>query len=299
MRKGFNKFKGTGVAIVTPFKKSGAIDFEAFEKIINHIILGSVDFIVVLGTTGEASTISKPEKKSLIDFSVKTINKRVPLVVGVGGNCTSDVVLAIHGTPLKGVDAILSVCPYYNKPQQEGIYQHFKTIAEASPVPVIIYTVPGRTSSNIAAATTLRLANDCKNIVGIKEASGNFDQIYQVIKNRPKDFLVLSGDDGITLPLLSAGADGVISVTANAFPKPFSDMVRLGLSGNFEDARIIHYNLIDFTNALFSDGSPSGIKAALEIKKLCHSFTRLPLVPVNQEAYQHIDQLINKLEKSS
>jgi len=298
MRKGFNKFKGTGVAIVTPFKKSGAIDFEAFEKIINHIILGGVDFIVVLGTTGEASTISKPEKKSLIEFSVKAINKRVPLVVGVGGNCTSDVVLAIHGTPLKGVDAILSVCPYYNKPQQEGIYQHFKIIAEASPVPVIIYTVPGRTSSNIAAATTLRLANDCKNIVGIKEASGNFDQIYQVIKNRPKDFLVLSGDDGITLPLLSAGAEGVISVTANAFPKLFSDMVRLGLSGNFEDARTIHYNLIDFTNALFSDGSPSGIKAALEIKKLCHSFTRLPLVSVNQDVYQLIHQLINKLEKS-
>ena len=298
MRKGFNKFKGTGVAIVTPFKKSGAIDFEAFEKIINHIIVGGVDFIVVLGTTGEAATISKPEKKSLIEFSVKAINKRVPLVVGIGGNCTSEVVLAIHGTPLKGVDAILSVCPYYNKPQQEGIYQHFKIIAEACPVPVIIYTVPGRTSSNIAAATTLRLANDCKNIVGIKEASGNFDQIYHVIKNRPKDFLVLSGDDGITLPLLSAGADGVISVTANAFPKPFSDMVRLGLSGNFEDARTIHYNLIDFTNALFSDGSPSGIKAALEIKKLCHSFTRLPLVPVNQDVYQHIHQLINKLEKS-
>jgi 4-hydroxy-tetrahydrodipicolinate synthase len=188
MRKGYHKFKGTGVAVVTPFKKSGAIDFEAFENIINHLVRGGVEFIVVLGTTGESSTISKPEKKALIEFAARVIGKRVPLVVGIGGNSTSDVVLAIHGTPFKGVDAILSVCPYYSKPQQEGIYQHFKIIAEASPVPVILYTVPGRTSSNIAASTTLRLAKDCPNIVGIKEASGNFDQIHQVIKNRPKDF---------------------------------------------------------------------------------------------------------------
>jgi len=297
MRKGYNKFKGTGVAIVTPFKKSGAIDFDAYEKIINHIIEGGIDFIVVLGTTGEASTISKPEKKSLIDFSVKAINKRVPLVLGIGGNCTSDVVLSIHGMPFKGVDAILSVCPYYNKPQQEGIYQHFRIIAEASPVPVIIYTVPGRTSSNISATTTIRLANDCQNIVGIKEASGNFDQIFQVIKNRPKDFLVLSGDDGITLPLLASGADGVISVTANAYPKEFSEMVRLGLAGNYMPARVIHYQLVDFSNALFADGSPAGIKAALEIKKLCHHYLRLPLVPVNQEVYLLINKLIDQFEK--
>jgi 4-hydroxy-tetrahydrodipicolinate synthase len=297
MRKGFNKFKGTGVAIITPFKKSGAIDFEAFEKVINHIIQGGIDYIVVLGTTGEASTISKPEKKALIEFSVKAINKRVPLVVGIGGNSTADVVFAIHRTPFKGVDAILSVCPYYNKPQQEGIYQHFKIIAEASPVPVIIYTVPGRTSSNISATTTLRLAKDCKNIVGIKEASGNFDQVFQVIKNRPNDFLVLSGDDAITLALISAGADGVISVTANAYPKEFSEMVRLGLSGNFKLARTIHYKLIDFMNALFADGSPAGIKAALEIKKFCNSYIRLPLVPVNQDVNKLINKLIDQLEQ--
>jgi 4-hydroxy-tetrahydrodipicolinate synthase len=297
MRKGFHKFKGTGVAIVTPFKKSGAIDFEAFENIVNHIILGGVDFIVVLGTTGESSTISKPEKKALIEFSVKTINKRVPLVVGIGGNSTSEVVLAIHGAPFKGVDGVLSVCPYYSKPQQEGIYQHFKIIAEASPVPVILYTVPGRTSSNISASTTLRLAKDCPNIVGIKEASGNFDQIFQVIKNRPKDFLVLSGDDGLTLPLIAAGADGVISVTANAYPKEFSEMVRLALDGNFKAARNLHYKLIDFTNALFADGSPSGIKAALEIKKLCHNYLRLPVVPVNQEANKLIHHCIDQIEK--
>ncbi len=297
MRKGYHKFKGTGVAVVTPFKKSGAIDFEAYEGIINHIIIGGAEFIVVLGTTGESPTVSKLEKKALIEFSVRTINKRVPLVVGVGGNSTSDVILAIHGTPFKGVDAILSVSPYYSKPQQEGIFQHFKIIAEASPVPVILYTVPGRTGGNIAAGTTLRLAEECPNIVGIKEASGNFDQIFQVIKNKPKDFLVLSGDDGLTLPLIAAGADGVISVTANAYPKEFSDMVRYALSGNIPLARTIHYQLIDFTNALFTDGSPSGVKAAMEIKKLCQNYLRLPLVPVNQQAYELIETCIAKFEK--
>ena len=294
MRNGYNKFKGTGVAIVTPFKKSGAIDFDAFEKVLDHTIQGGVNFIVVLGTTGESSTISKHEKKALIEFSVNVINKRVPLVVGIGGNSTADVVLTIHGTPFKGIDGILSVCPYYTKPQQEGIYQHYKIISESSPVPVILYTVPGRTSSNISAATTLRLAIDCPNIVGIKEASGNFDQIFHVIKNRPDDFLVLSGDDAITLPLLSIGADGVISVTANAYPKEFSEMVNLGLAGNFKPASVLHYKLLYFTNALFADGSPAGIKAALEIKKLCSNYLRLPLVPVNHEVYNLIKKLIDQ-----
>ncbi|MCX6278396.1 MAG: 4-hydroxy-tetrahydrodipicolinate synthase [Bacteroidetes bacterium] len=297
MRKGYKKFKGVGVAIVTPFKKSGAIDFDAYEAILNHVINGGVDYIVVLGTTGESSTVTKPEKKALIKFTVEKINNRVPVVVGIGGNCTSDVVLAIHGTPLKGVDAILSVCPYYNKPQQEGIFQHYKTIAEASPVPVILYTVPGRTASNISANTTLRLANECPNIIGIKEASGNFDQIFQVLKNRPKDFLVISGDDGLTLPLIAAGADGVISVTANAYPKEFSNMVHDCLAGDFKSAQTIHYKLIDFTNALFADGSPAGIKAALEIKKLCSNYLRLPLVPVNQDIYTRIQNQVDLIEK--
>ena len=297
MRKDNHQFKGTGVAIVTPFKESGAIDFESFEAILNHAIKGGVDYIVLLGTTGESATISKLEKKALIEFSVKKINKRVPLVVGIGGNCTSEVVLAIHGTPLKGIDAILSVCPYYNKPQQEGIFIHYKTIAEASPVPVILYTVPGRTASNISASTTLRLANECPNIVGIKEASGNFDQIFQVIKNRPDGFLVISGDDGLTLPMIAAGADGVISVTANAYPAEFSEMVNLCLAGNFTSARKIHFKLIDFTNSLFADGSPSGIKAALAIKSLCHDFLRLPLVPVHQEVYQMIKKQIDIIVK--
>lgn len=298
MRKGYNKLKGSGVAIVTPFKKSGAIDFPAYEKLINHTITGGVDFIVVLGTTGESATVSKPEKKALIEFSIEKIDRRVPVVVGIGGNNTSETVLSIHGTPFKGIDAILSVCPYYNKPQQEGIYQHFKTIAEASPVPVILYTVPGRTGSNIAASTTLRLAQDCTNIVGIKEASGNVDQIFQVMKNRPKDFLVLSGDDALALPLIACGADGLISVTANAYPAEVSKMVRHGMASNLKAARELHFKLIDFTNALFADGSPAGIKAALEIKQICHHYLRLPLVPVNAATHKLIHSLINCIEKS-
>jgi 4-hydroxy-tetrahydrodipicolinate synthase len=289
------RLKGTGVAIVSPFTSSGAFDFTAFEKILDHTISNGVEYIVLLGTTGEAVTLSKQEKKTIIEYTVKKINKRVPLVVGVGGNNTSDLVLTIHGMPFKGVDAILSVCPYYNKPSQEGIYQHFKTVSEASPVPVILYTVPGRTSSNISAKTTLRLASDCPNIIGIKEASGNFDQITQVLKERPKDFLVISGDDGLTLPLLALGIDGVISVVANACPKEFSDMVRLGLQGNFTEARKIHFKLIEFINTLFADGSPAGIKAALEIRQLCSNFLRLPLVPVNAETYKLLQKLIAEL----
>ena len=292
------KFRGTGVAIVTPFTQSNAIDFPAFETIIEHVINGGIDYIVLLGTTGESVTLSKQEKKALIDFTVKKIEKRVPLVIGIGGNNTSDVVLSIHGTPMKDVDAILSVCPYYNKPNQEGIYQHFKFISQASPVPVILYTVPGRTSSNISADTTLRLATDFDNIIGIKEASANFDQIHKVLKYRPDDFLVISGDDGITLPLLASGADGVISVVANVYPHEFSEMVRLGLKGDFENARKVHFLLFDFINALFADGSPAGVKEALMIRKLCHNFLRLPLVPVNKEIHLLLKQLISQIEIS-
>jgi 4-hydroxy-tetrahydrodipicolinate synthase len=290
-----DKFRGTGVAIVTPFTKSGSIDFLAFEKILNHTISNGVEYIVLLGTTGESVTVSKLERQTLIEFAVERIDQRVPLVLGIGGNNTSELVLTIHGTPFKNVDAILSVCPYYNKPTQEGIYQHFKNIAEACPVPVILYTVPGRTSSNIAASTTLRLARDFSNIIGIKEASANFDQIFQVLKNRPEGFLVISGDDALTLPLLAAGADGVISVVANAFPKKFSDMVRLGLAGDFSSARKLHYELIDFINALFSDGSPGGIKAALSLMGLCEDNLRLPLVPVNREVQKLIKKLTDQI----
>lgn len=296
MKTNRDKFKGTGVAVVTPFKESGAIDFDSYEKILDHVIHGGINYIVVLGTTGETPTISKQEKKTLIEFSVEKIQNRVPLVIGIGGNNTSEVVLSVHSTPLKGVDGILSVSPYYNKPQQEGIYLHFKAVAEASPVPVILYTVPGRTGGNITSQTTCRLAGDFSNIIGIKEASGNMDQIYQVLKNRPAGFLVISGDDSLTLPMLAAGADGVISVTANAFPAQFSSMVTAGLKGDFELARAIHFELLDFMNILFADGSPGGIKAALEIKNLCCNYLRLPLVPIRKEIYQQIHEIIHFLD---
>jgi 4-hydroxy-tetrahydrodipicolinate synthase len=290
-----NKLKGTGVAVVSPFTASGAFDFPAFEKILSHIITGGAEYIVLMGTTGESVTLSKQEKKAILEFAIEKIGQSVPLVLGIGGNNTSDVVLAIHGTSFKGVDAVLSVSPYYNKPSQEGIYQHFKTVAEACPVPVILYTVPGRTGSNIAAKTTLRLAGDCKNIIGIKEASANFDQIGTLLKHRPDGFLVISGDDGLTLPLLALGADGVISVVANAYPKEFSEMVRFGLKGDFEKARKIHFKLIDFINALFVEGSPSGIKAALEIRQLSDNYLRLPLVPVSLETYSLLINLIAEI----
>lgn len=287
-----SKLKGTGVAIVTPFKKSGAIDFKAYEKVMNHIITGGCEFIVVLGTTGESPAVSPEEKRDLVSFSVETNGGRIPLVLGIGGNNTSDVVDTIHHTSFKGIDAVLSVSPYYNKPQQEGIFRHFKVISEECQVPVILYTVPGRTGSNIAASTTLRLAKECRNIIGIKEASGSIDQISQVLNNRPDDFLVLSGDDALTLSLLALGADGVISVVANVFPKEFSSMVRFGLKGDFKKAREIHFRLLDFMNSLFADGSPAGVKAALEIKKLAGNYLRLPLVPVNDSVYKLIQQLI-------
>ncbi len=291
------KFRGTGVAVVTPFNKSGDVDFISFGKIIDFLISNSVDYIVVMGTTGETPTLSKEEKKEVLEFSIDKIHARVPVLVGIGGNNSAEVMHSIHGANFKGVDGILSVSPYYNKPQQQGIYEHFKIIAEASPVPVILYTVPSRTGSNISAETTLRLANDFQNIIGIKEASGNFSQIYHLLQHRPKNFLVISGDDGITLPLLAAGVDGVISVAANAFPKEVSDMVRAGLTGDFNRARALHFELLDFMDAIFADGSPAGIKAALEARQLCGNFLRLPLVSVNKDVYKLIRKLTEQLSK--
>ena len=287
---------GTGVAVVTPFHTYGTIDFTCLEKVLNHIIDGGVDFVLALGTTSEAVTLSKDEKNAVINFFIETVNNRVPIMLGVGGNNTQEVVNTIKSLSFEGIDSILSVTPYYNKPQQKGIYYHFKTIADASPVPVYLYNVPSRTSANISAETTLKLASEVKNIVGIKEASGDLNQIMEILRDKPADFKVLSGDDILTLPMLSLGAEGVISVVANAFPSEYSTMVKLGMKGDFIGARKNHYQLLDIINTLFADGNPSGIKAALYIMGLCQNNVRLPLVKVNKGVYNQLKQLIEEID---
>lgn len=285
---------GTGVAIVTPFKKNGTVDFTALKKLVNHLINGKVEYLVVLGTTGESVTLSKEEKQEVMDCVVKENKKRVPLVLGVGGNNTSEVVKQIEKVDSKNFSAILSVSPYYNKPSQEGIYQHYKAISKVSKLPIILYNVPGRTSSNISADTTLRLAKDFKNIVAIKEASGSLAQCMQIINGRPKNFLVISGDDNLTLPIIACGGDGVISVVANAYPKDFSDMVRAALGDDLDTARQLHYKLMDFTDLLFADGNPGGIKYALSAMKITETYVRLPLVEPNDKVKQKIKEFVKK-----
>ena len=289
-------FTGTGVAVVTPFHAYGTIDFSALENVLNHVITGGVDFVLALGTTSEAVTLSKDEKNAVLNFFVETVDKRVPIMLGVGGNNTQEVVNCIKSLSFEGIDSVLSVAPYYNKPQQKGLYYHFKTIAGACPLPIFLYNVPSRTSGNISAETTLRLAEEANNIVGIKEASGNFEQIMEIIKNKPDDFKVLSGDDMLTLPLLSIGAEGVISVVANAFPKEFSSMVKMGMNGQFAKARDIHFRLTEIIKALFADGNPSGIKAALDILGICNNNLRLPLVKVNKSVFNQLKLLIDKFD---
>lgn len=276
------KLKGTGVAITTPFHKDGSVNFKCFGKLIEHLVKGKVDYLVPLGTTGESVTLSKDERVAVLDFVVETVNKRVPVVVGIGGNNTRELVSSLQDYDYSGVDAILSVTPYYNKPSQRGLIQHYKALAGEAPVPVILYNVPGRTGLNMTAETTLALASDVENIIGIKEASGNFEQIMTIIKNKPDDFLVISGDDLITLPLIASGADGVISVVANAYPKEFSDMVRFALKGNMEKARELHYLLSEITSLLFAEGSPGGIKSLLQTLGICEDYLRLPLTGVSK-----------------
>jgi 4-hydroxy-tetrahydrodipicolinate synthase len=280
MKQALN-FTGTGVAIVTPFTSKGAIDFPALTKLVEHLIKGRVEYIVVLGTTGETATLSKDEKKQVVDHIIKTNKKRIPLVLGVGGNNTAELVEQLKKDDLSAFDAILSVSPYYNKPSQEGIYQHYKAISKASPLPIILYNVPGRTASNIAWDTTIRLANDFKNIIAIKEASGNIEQCMKIIKYRPDNFLIISGDDNLTLPLIASGADGVISVVANAYPKDFSDMVRFALFHDLKNAQKLHYKLLEITEQLFADGNPGGVKVVLAQKKITGTYVRLPLVEPN------------------
>jgi len=288
------KLIGTGVAMVTPFQSNGDVDFVALGRLIKHLINGKCEYLVPLGTTGESATLSKEEKLAVLNFTVEKVNKKIPVVLGLGGNSTNEVINQFNEYNFKGIDAVLSVSPYYNKPTQEGVYQHYKHIANASPVPVILYNVPSRTGSNIAAETTLRLAHDFKNIIAIKEASGNMEQCMHIIKNRPKNFLVISGDDVITLPLIAAGADGVISVVANAYPKQFSEMVRQSIKGNFESARKLHYQLLDVIPLLFAEGNPAGVKAVLNALHICDENVRLPLVPVSKNLRKLLLEFVNK-----
>jgi 4-hydroxy-tetrahydrodipicolinate synthase len=290
------KFKGTGVAIVTPFKNDSSIDFAAFGRVVNHVIKGGVNYIVVLGTTGESVTLTKDEKKAVICYIKEEIDKRVPLVVGIGGNNTHEVVAQVRNTDLEGVDGILSVAPYYNKPNQRGLIQHFKAIATASPVPVILYNVPGRTCSNIAAETCLQLAHECENIVGVKEASGDLAHIMKIVKGKPENFLVISGNDMDILPVIAIGGAGVISVLANAFPAECCEMVNNSLKMNFKSAREIQFRFYEMIELLFADGNPAGVKAMLNILNLCQNNLRLPLVPVNKPMYTRIQKAIEEVK---
>jgi 4-hydroxy-tetrahydrodipicolinate synthase len=283
-----NKFHGTGVAMVTPFQADGQVDYDALKKLIDHLIDGGIDYLVSLGTTGESATLNKEEKKQVFAFTAKTVNKRVLLVAGIAGNNTLETVAEIKAFDTTGYDAILSASPHYNKPTQEGIYQHYKAIAEATPLPIILYNVPSRTGTSVNAETTVRLATDFKNIIGIKEASGNFDLLNQLMRDKPEDFLVISGDDPISLPMIAMGAVGVISVVGNALPRQFSDMIKKCLAGDYKGAQPAHYNMIEFTRLMFAEGSPAGVKSALKHLGVCGDTLRLPLVPVSESASEDI-----------
>ena len=274
-----NKFKGLGVALITPFTKTGEVDYTALRRLLDYQISNGVDFLCILATTGETPCLTADEKQKIKDIVVEKVAGRIPILMGCGGNNTSAVVHALKTDDFTGVDGVLSVCPYYNKPSQEGLYQHFKTIAEATSLPVVLYNVPGRVGVNMTAHTTLRLARDCENIVAIKEASGNFTQIDDIIKNKPENFDVISGDDGITFPLITLGAVGVISVIGNALPKEFSRMVRLALQGDYTPALHIHHKFTELFKLLFVDGNPAGVKAMLNAMGFIENELRLPLVP--------------------
>lgn len=282
------KFYGTGVALVTPFKADGSVDFDGLKNLINYLIDGKVEYLVSLGTTGESSTLNKDEKKKIWEFTAEINNGRLPLVAGIGGNDTASVINDIQTFEANGYSAVLSASPYYNKPTQEGIYQHYKALSEASALSILLYNVPGRTASNVSPETTCRLASDFKNIIGTKEASGNFDQFNQIMRDKPEDFLLISGDDPVAMPMISLGAAGVISVVGNALPKQLSDMIRLCLDGNFAEALPLHLNLIEFTRLMFAEGNPAGVKAALKHFGICEEHLRLPLVQVSDALRQAI-----------
>ncbi|MDR2774407.1 MAG: 4-hydroxy-tetrahydrodipicolinate synthase [Tannerella sp.] len=286
---------GMGVALITPFKEDESVDYEALIRMIDHLMENGTDYIVALGTTAETPSLSEEEKTAITRIVVERVNRRIPVVLGIGGNCTRNVMSQIGHTDFKGIDAILSVVPYYNKPSQEGIYRHFKEIAKVSPRPVVLYNVPGRTGTNMTAATTLRLAREFDNIMAIKEASGNITQMDDIIKNKPSEFQVISGDDGITFPLIALGAVGVISVIGNAFPKEFSRMVRLAIQGDYQNARIIHSRFAELFELLFVDGNPAGVKSMLNMMGFIENKLRLPLVPTRITTCEKIRDVLNKL----
>ncbi|MEE0992996.1 MAG: 4-hydroxy-tetrahydrodipicolinate synthase [Bacteroidales bacterium] len=289
--------QGTGVALVTPFHKQGNIDFTSLGRLIDHTIEGGVDYLVSLGTTSEYPTLSSQEQLAVVEFTIEKVENRVPVVLGMGGNDTRSLVDKIRHTDLSSIAAILSVAPYYNKPNQKGLYAHYKAIAEASNTPIILYNVPGRCGVNMTAETTLQLANDFSNIIGIKEASGNMAQCMEILANKPQGFTVVSGEDALVLPMIALGAQGVISVAANAYPNIMSELVTHSLKSNMKKARTVHEKLLPFSNAIFDEGNPTGIKAALEIMGICQNNLRLPLVKSSKQLYSKLQTIINNIDK--
>jgi len=292
--KDFN-IKGTGVALVTPFDKQGNIDFISFGKLINYVIEGGVDYLVCLGTTSEYPTLTEKELCAITQFTIETTDNRVPIVLGVGGNNTRELVNNITKLDYHGISAVLSVTPYYNKPSQKGLFEHFTSVAESCSKPLIIYNVPSRTGANLSAETTLKLAEECPNIVGIKEASGNMAQCMEILRRKPKNFELISGEDALALPLIAMGAKGVISVTANIKPQLVTEMVNLALKDSCRKATILHNKLLPLTNAIFEEGNPNGAKAALEILGICHNYVRLPLYKVSKVLYNKIQLILKEI----
>ena len=287
--------KGMGVALITPFKEDESVDYEALGKLVDYQVQNGTDYLVVLGTTAETPTLTEEEKKNIISLVVTRVRGRIPIVLGVGGNCTRSVVEKLKTDNFEGIDAILSVVPYYNKPSQEGIYQHYKAISEATDLPIVLYNVPGRTGVNMKAETTLRIACDFKNVIAIKEASGDISQMDDIIKNKPANFDVISGDDGITFPLITLGAVGIISVIGNAFPREFSRMVRLALQGDYSNALTIHHKFAELFKLLFVDGNPAGVKAMLNAMGMIENKLRLPLVPTRITTFEAMRKILDEL----
>jgi 4-hydroxy-tetrahydrodipicolinate synthase len=290
-----DQLRGTGVALVTPFKDNMEIDFPALEQVIDFVISNGVEYVITLGTTGETPTLSKDEKIELILFTYEKVADRCPVVVGIGGNNTLSLIKDLETFPLQKAAAVLSASPYYNKPSQEGIYQHYKALAEVSPKPIILYNVPGRTGRNMTASTTLRLANDFDNIIGIKEASGDMTQSMQILKDKPADFLVVSGDDNLAMPQIACGMDGVISVAANCLPKQFSEMVRLSLKGNFAEAKLLNDQMLEAYDLLFAENNPAGVKAFMTELNLLENNLRLPVVPLSEGLHASVKNYLQRL----